>query len=162
MDWTDAARAVRIIPAPFAVVALLTACSIAGPRSSPLPQSGPTMEQIYRERAGEAERDRAREALPLRPSSDVSPGPVREMAMRQIERRFARLANPDLIMVVFPHLAQGKHPVPGYVTAFPMYERVEYLLPGEADTPRPASAPLQPTAAPTRGEAASAQATAHP
>lgn len=162
MEWTDAARAVRIIPAPFAVVALLTACSIAGPRSSPLPQSGPTMEQIYRERAGEADRDRAREALPLRPSSDVSPGPVREMAMRQIERRFARLPNPDLFMVVFPHLAQGKYPVPGYVTAFPMYERVEYLLPGEADAPRPQSPPLLPAAAPTLGEAASTQATAQP
>lgn len=120
------------------------------------------MEQIYRERAGEADRERAREALPLRPSSDVSPGPVREMAMRQIERRFARLANPDLFMVVFPHLAQGKYPVPGYVTAFSMYERVEYLLPGEADTPRPESPPLQPAAAPALGEATSTQASAQP
>ncbi|QTQ30094.1 Integrating conjugative element lipoprotein, TIGR03751 [Aromatoleum bremense] len=124
----------------MAAVALLTACSVAGPRSSPLPKEGPTMEQIYRERAGEADRERAREALPLRPSSEESPGPVREAAMRQIERRFARLANPDLLMVVFPHLAQGKYPVPGYVTAFPMYERVEYLLPGEEDAPRPATA----------------------
>ena len=37
-------------------------------------------------------------------------------------------------MTVFPHLAKGKYPVPGYVTMFPMYESVEYLLPGEASS----------------------------
>ena len=58
-------------------------------------------------------------------------------------------------MYVYPHLAQGRYPVPGYFTAFPMYERVEYLLPGEAtawrpsagglpmDVPGPASAPAR-------------------
>jgi len=35
-------------------------------------------------------------------------------------------------MYVFPHLAGEAHaPVPGYATAFPMYEQVEYALPGE-------------------------------
>jgi hypothetical protein len=35
-------------------------------------------------------------------------------------------------MYVFPHLASDERvPVPGYVTSFPMYERVEYALPGE-------------------------------
>jgi conjugative transfer region lipoprotein (TIGR03751 family) len=98
------------------------------------------MDQIYRDRTGEADRNRAREALPLRPAAEIRPGPVRETALQQIERRFARLENPDLIMVVFPHLAHGKYPVPGYVTAFPMHESVEYLLPGEdGGPPRPES-----------------------
>ncbi len=48
-----------------------------------------------------------------------------------MQQRFARLANPDLVMVVYPHLAKGKYPVPGYVTVFPMYEQTEYALPGE-------------------------------
>jgi hypothetical protein len=41
--------------------------------------------------------------------------------------------NPDLVMVVYPHLARGKYPVPGYVTTFPMYDEVIYALPGEVE-----------------------------
>ena len=49
-----------------------------------------------------------------------------------MQQRFARVANPDLVMVVYPHLARGKYPVPGYVTVFPMYESTEYAMPGES------------------------------
>ena len=49
------------------------------------------------------------------------------------QQRFARVPNRDLVMVVYPHLAKGKYPVPGYVTVFPMYETVEYALPGEIE-----------------------------
>lgn len=153
MDWTEHWRVPSLIPLLLAAM-LMNACSVAGPRSSPLPSEGPTMEQIYRERTGEAERSRVRERLPLRPPSEYSPGPVREAAMRQIERRFTRLPNPDLIMVVFPHLAGGKYPVPGYVTAFPMYERVEYLLPGEAPAVPSRSASILHGEASTADEAA--------
>jgi conjugative transfer region lipoprotein (TIGR03751 family) len=53
-------------------------------------------------------------------------------AANEIERLFVRLPNPDLVMYVFPHLA-GEHPVPvpGYSTVFPLYESVQYALPGE-------------------------------
>ncbi|MCK0513228.1 TIGR03751 family conjugal transfer lipoprotein [Aromatoleum buckelii] len=141
MDWTDSSRIARLLAAVAMVVLALGACSVAGPRKSPLPDDGPTVEEIYRERTSEYQRIRAREALPLRPATEVLPGPVLEPAMLQLERRFARLPNPDLIMVVFPHLSRGKYPAPGYVTAFPMYERIEYLLPGEADAMRPARTP---------------------
>ena len=141
MDWTDFPRFARVLAGVTVAVLALSACSVAGPRKSPLPDDGPTVEEIYRGRTSEYERIRAREALPLRPATEVLPGPVLEPAMLQLERRFARLPNPDLIMVVFPHLSRGNYPVPGYVTAFPMYERVEYLLPGEADALRPARAP---------------------
>jgi conjugative transfer region lipoprotein (TIGR03751 family) len=37
-----------------------------------------------------------------------------------------------LVMYVFPHLAGAERvPVPGYATTFPLYERIEYALPGE-------------------------------
>ena len=49
-------------------------------------------------------------------------------------------------MHVFPHLAiEDRVSVPGYVTSFPFYERVEYALAGEVppgptyDRPPPAS-----------------------
>lgn len=51
-------------------------------------------------------------------------------AQNEIDRLFVRLPNPDLVMFVFPHLA-GEQPVPGYSTVFPLYEHVQYALPGE-------------------------------
>jgi conjugative transfer region lipoprotein (TIGR03751 family) len=50
-----------------------------------------------------------------------------------MRQRFARVPNPDLVMVVYPHLSRGKYPVPGYLTVFPMYEQTQYALPGEVE-----------------------------
>ena len=137
MAWTDPLqlRRHRLLGAIALPVLALSACSVAGPRESPLPKDGPTMIEIYRGASTAARGGpQLREALPLRPPAELSPGPVKESALRQIEQRFPRMPNPDLVMYVFPHLARGKYPVPGYFTAFPMYERVEYLLPGEGYT----------------------------
>lgn len=49
----------------------------------------------------------------------------------EIQQTFPRLPNPDLVMYVFPHLADGNTPVPGYSTVFPFYSQVQYALPGE-------------------------------
>lgn len=53
-------------------------------------------------------------------------------AQNEIYRQFHRLPNPDLVMYVFPHLAgTDPVPVPGYSTVFPLYEHIQYALPGE-------------------------------
>ena len=53
-------------------------------------------------------------------------------AANEIQRQFRRLPNPDLVMYVFPHLAGSDPvPVPGYSTVFPLYQRVQYAMPGE-------------------------------
>lgn len=53
-------------------------------------------------------------------------------AHNEIVSQFQRLPNPDLVMYVFPHLAgTDPVPVPGYSTVFPLYQRVQYALPGE-------------------------------
>jgi conjugative transfer region lipoprotein (TIGR03751 family) len=53
-------------------------------------------------------------------------------AHTELETIFPRLPNPTLVMYVFPHLAGAERvPVPGYATTFPLYERIEYALPGE-------------------------------
>ncbi|MEE5091086.1 TIGR03751 family conjugal transfer lipoprotein [Xanthomonas euvesicatoria] len=53
-------------------------------------------------------------------------------AQNEIYRQFHRLPNPDLVMYVFPHLAgTDPVPVPGYSTVFPLYQRVQYAMPGE-------------------------------
>ncbi len=53
-------------------------------------------------------------------------------AANEVHSQFHRLPNPDLIMYVFPHLAgTDPAPVPGYTTVFPLYQRVQYAMPGE-------------------------------
>jgi conjugative transfer region lipoprotein (TIGR03751 family) len=84
----------------------------------------------------------ARERLPLRPPEEQALTEYARTSLSEIDNRFGRLPNPDLVMYVFPHLAgNGRYPVPGYSTVFPMYESVEYALPGETPSTRP-GAPL--------------------
>ena len=53
-------------------------------------------------------------------------------AQNEIYSQFKRLPNPDLVMYVFPHLAgSDPAPIPGYTTIFPLYQRVQYAMPGE-------------------------------
>ncbi|WP_413730121.1 TIGR03751 family conjugal transfer lipoprotein [Sodalis sp. RH22] len=53
-------------------------------------------------------------------------------AANEIQSQFHRLPNPDLVLYVFPHLAgTDPAPVPGYTTVFPLYQRVQYAMPGE-------------------------------
>ncbi|WP_044340871.1 TIGR03751 family conjugal transfer lipoprotein [Pseudomonas oryzihabitans] len=53
-------------------------------------------------------------------------------AQNEIYSQFQRLPNPDLVMYVFPHLAgSDPAPIPGYTTVFPLYQRVQYAMPGE-------------------------------
>ena len=55
-------------------------------------------------------------------------------AANELELLFPRLPNPDIYIHVLPHLATDQRvPVPGYTTAVPLYERVEYALPGELE-----------------------------
>lgn len=57
-------------------------------------------------------------------------------AQNEIYSQFHRLPNPDLVMYVFPHLAgTDPVPVPGYSTVFPLYQRVQYAMPGERTEP---------------------------
>ena len=145
MACTDAHRRVIAPIAALAAVLLLSACSVAGPRKSPLPDDGPDMRAIYDgHRTGGRRPDLGpREHLPARPlTGGELPDPRTRSIVDQIEQRFPRAPNPDLVMYVYPHLAQGRYPVPGYFTAFPMYERVEYLLPGEATAWRPSAGGL--------------------
>ncbi|EAN4681541.1 TPA: TIGR03751 family conjugal transfer lipoprotein [Salmonella enterica] len=53
-------------------------------------------------------------------------------AANEVQTRFKRLPNPDMVMYVYPHLTEGEGvPVPGYTTVFPLHTQVQYALPGE-------------------------------
>jgi conjugative transfer region lipoprotein (TIGR03751 family) len=112
----------------------LTMAGCSSTKDSVLPQEGPTMKQLYeghmadlKVSAGEAARG---QRLP-QAGIDHYAGFVREAA-NEIDTVFGRLPNPTLVMYIFPHLSgEERTPVPGYVTTFPFYEKVEYALPGE-------------------------------
>ncbi|RQR79149.1 TIGR03751 family conjugal transfer lipoprotein [Burkholderia sp. Bp9012] len=70
-----------------------------------------------------------RDDVSAAPSANAS---YTRTAENEIDRQFHRLPNPDLAMYMFPHLAgSDPAPVPGYTTVFPLYQRVQYAMPGE-------------------------------
>ena len=137
----DLARSARTdarpsTPCALALAALaLAGCSVIGKHESPLPRDGATMAEIYRNHmngsGAEGEAATPRDRLPLRGADDDSVIAQRRNLSEPLNNRFERLPNPDLMLHVFPHLAQGRYPVPGYDTVFPMYETVQYAMPGE-------------------------------
>ena len=55
-----------------------------------------------------------------------------ETVVEAVEQMFPTLKNPFLVMYVYPNLdAEDGTPIPGYWTTFPMYEQIEFALPGE-------------------------------
>ena len=135
----------RQLLTPITAVGLISFVLVgcAGSKDTILPQDGPSMKAIYDAHLHEMN---AQDPLILRHELGHRPmitgeaalvGYTREAAS-EIDMTFPRLPTPTLVMYVFPHLAgDDQVPVPGYATAFPFYERVEYALPGEVPT-RPA------------------------
>ena len=124
---------------PIAVLGLISLllAGCASTKDTVLPQNGPSMKAIYEGHVHEMNADNPqiiRGELSDRPivaGEAALQGYTRD-AFNEIDVLFPRLPNPTLVMYIFPHLAgEAGAPVPGYTTAFPMYEQVEYALPGE-------------------------------
>jgi conjugative transfer region lipoprotein (TIGR03751 family) len=112
----------------------LSGCSMKT-KEDLLPQTGPTMKEVYDAHSERAHGQSDPHAALGNRSADERTnleGYTRDAA-REIDARFPRLPNPDLVMYVFPHLSDGNYPVPGYTTLIPLYEKVEYALPGEKE-----------------------------
>lgn len=151
------------------------ATSVTGTKDSILPQNLKSMDQIYREHTQGKYRN-PRAPVPASPETkgttpQSATPPVRgndarlrhaswdgytRSAATEIDTLFPTLPNPMLVMHVFAHLSGTENtPVPGYATALPMYERVEFALPGElayqhADVAGARQAPEAVPPAPTR------------
>ncbi|UQP97335.1 TIGR03751 family conjugal transfer lipoprotein [Xanthomonas arboricola pv. juglandis] len=131
------------------LVALLLIAAMAGCATSKeklLTHDGKTMLDIWNQETGGSAGggQSARQLLDARQAlrrpltdADVQNAPAlnaayTRTAQNEIYRQFKRLPNPDLVMYVFPHLAgTDPVPVPGYSTVFPLYQRVQYAMPGE-------------------------------
>ncbi|APS30459.1 TIGR03751 family conjugal transfer lipoprotein [Pectobacterium brasiliense] len=126
-------------------VSVLTGCATS--KEDVLPHGGRTMQDIWQQESGNGGRVGqmayrqlldARQSL-RRPLShaDRQAAPAEQAhytrtAANEVRSQFQRLPNPDLLMYVFPHLAgTDPVPVPGYTTIFPLYQRVQYAMPGE-------------------------------
>ena len=133
-----------------AAAVLLSATLLGGCATSKeklLPHGDSTMLDVWQQEtggSGVADGQSARQLLDARQSlrrplteADVQATPTANAAYTrtastEIYRQFRRLPNPDLVMYVFPHLAgTDPVPVPGYSTVFPLYQRVQYAMPGE-------------------------------
>ncbi|WP_318419519.1 TIGR03751 family conjugal transfer lipoprotein [Photobacterium leiognathi] len=113
----------------------MTACSTS--QDATLPQPTTQVKDVWESQTGASGSDavtRQRSILrqPLSPTaiaqrqSDYS-----RDSYREVFTQFSRLPNPDIVLFVFPHKT-GAMPVPGYSTVFPLYERVQYAMPGDA------------------------------
>ncbi|MFJ5483726.1 TIGR03751 family conjugal transfer lipoprotein [Pectobacterium actinidiae] len=130
-------------------VAVLAGCATR--KEDLLPHGGRTMQDIWHQEAGDGTSGAGgsgqvarRQLLDARQQlrrplgdADVQATPAEQArytrtAANEIRSQFHRLPNPDLAMYVFPHLAgTDPAPVPGYTTIFPLYQRVQYAMPGE-------------------------------
>ena len=125
------------------MLAMLVLAGCATSKDELLTHDGQTMQDIWSRESSNGGRA-ARELLDARQSlrrpltiEEVQAAPIEQArytrtAHNEIVSQFQRLPNPDLVMYVFPHLAgTDPVPVPGYSTVFPLYQHVQYALPGE-------------------------------
>lgn len=103
-----------------------------------LPQSGPTMEQIYQQKlcaddaADGLDAARNQANAGWLGAADTRPYGYTRCAQNEIHNLFPKLPNPTIAMYVSPHLAgEDEAPVPGYTTAFTLYREDHFALPGE-------------------------------
>ncbi|KUM40136.1 TIGR03751 family conjugal transfer lipoprotein [Pseudomonas sp. EpS/L25] len=133
----------RLQMAAVLVVAVLaTGCAVD--KEKMLPHGDQTMMDIWNAgTTGSAGSSQGRQLMDARadlrrPLDPTQARPLAEnagysrTAQNEIYSQFRRLPNPDLVMYVFPHLAgSDPAPIPGYTTVFPLYQRVQYAMPGE-------------------------------
>lgn len=132
----------------------LTACSSL---SNSVPHSGPTMEQVYDGMGKKTPSQNANNSnfnntqstiitnndnedinqiakqIKLLGKTNISGSSLNNnVSANAIDKEFHKLPNPEIKMYIFPHLAGSDQvPIPGYTTAFNVYEHDYYALPNE-------------------------------
>src|SRR5262249_18860569 len=129
-----------VLPTLISSSLLLSGCH--GMRGNVVPQTGPTMEQVYDDKTDESATSKTKDTS-VNPVPKKSPEQSEE-PMPEVRRKlssattstqttrsgFNKIPNPELTLYVFPHLAGASEiPIPGYSTAFNAYDRDHYMLP---------------------------------
>ena len=113
----------------ISIVVCLTSCTSAFQTGSPIPDTGPTIAQVYEEHMTMNAFGQYETGM-LHDGGSGLEGYSRDV-YNELSVHFPRLPNPTIIMYVFPHLSFEGTPVPGYSTMFQLYPRTHYALPGE-------------------------------
>lgn len=128
------------------VSALLSACGASPKRV--VAQDGPTVEEIMRGDGGQvADMQKHKQSVskPLTSrfvgTSSTGHAEYTRDSINETRQLFPTLPNPTIALFIHPHMSVDattgeSWPVPGYTTAFPLYERVQYALPGELPSSR--------------------------
>ena len=99
-----------------------------------VPNNEPTMAEIYESAMQQSHcstLEQVRQQV-KRTSCDVMKVSTTPNNTKEISQLFPTLPNPQLMMYVYPHLSHlDEAPVPGYTTAFSLYEKNYYAVEGE-------------------------------
>lgn len=107
----------------------ISGCATNAPLQE-LSKEGPSTAELMRQSAMQSNTHSSNKYL--RPVYDTNYSDYTRNANNELNHLFPRLSNPTLVMYIYPHISSSGVPVPGYSTAFSMYEKaVEYALPGE-------------------------------
>lgn len=111
---------------------LLNGCTTFKPRETVFNPDAPRMSTIYSRTAETPMHTGSRAVISPNPNPgrEALEGYTRD-AQDEVKQLFPRVPNPSLVMYVFPHIASGNVPIPGFSTAFELYERQHFALPGE-------------------------------
>lgn len=114
----------------------ITACTTAG---NAIPKGGPTMAQVYEEAMQKSNGDTldaARRKVQSQKipdfqnlNNDNHLSVYTRTSQNEINHLFPQIPNPQLVIFVYPHFAgNNQAPIPGYSTAFSLFERTHYKL----------------------------------
>jgi conjugative transfer region lipoprotein (TIGR03751 family) len=113
---------------------IVTGCASRG---TAIPQGGMTMAEVYEEAMQSSSNekiDQVRNEVTqqVRADQSLNLSAYTRTTEKEINNLFPILSNPMLSMYVYPHLASDEQlPVPGYTTAFLLYEKNYYAMAGE-------------------------------
>jgi conjugative transfer region lipoprotein (TIGR03751 family) len=100
-----------------------------------IPNDEPTMAEIYEnamQQSHQSTLEQARSQVKNMRCCEACLLQNRQTETNQINALFPTLPNPQLVMYVYPHLSHSDEaPVPGYMTAFSLYEKMYYAVEGE-------------------------------
>lgn len=122
----------RILVVTVFLEALLSGCTTC---ANAIPNHEPTMAEIYEQTLYDTNSESIEKARlhvqKIQQAALNQSNPKAETAEYETTP-FPMLPNPPLIMYVYPHLSsENEAPVPGYKTAFNLYERNYYAMEGE-------------------------------
>jgi conjugative transfer region lipoprotein (TIGR03751 family) len=132
-------KIIRIIILTLSLISIsveLTGCATAGKNT--IPQTGDmTMADIYKQETGltpdsNSGTSNYEEMSKIRAKVNFQPSYI-ATGRTQTKNLFKPLPNPEIPIYVYPHLVQQDDgaPVPGYTTAFFLYQKNHFAMPSE-------------------------------